>query len=154
MKQLNQHRTRDWVKPGDATVIALCGAMIPSARSELTVPRIIRSVLPFGSEAFRIDRDTMEVVDRGFEYRPTVTKRKGAPVAVDIFADETHSMISALLASCADEINRPVQAGADFVLIHNPHAAQPLPRGWLSIGREYWIDGQTLHERRHLEPDT
>lgn len=154
LDQLARHKDRGWVRPGDSVVIALSGARIPSARLEMTIPRIVRSVLPFGSESFHVDIDTMEVVDRTFGYRPAVEKRSGATVDVDLFLDEAHSGVSALLASCVDEINRPAVSGSDFVLIHNPLAEHPLPRGWLRVGEEYWVEDDNLHRNVHGAADS
>jgi hypothetical protein len=68
---------------------------------------------------------------------------------MDVFLDESSADVSALLGSCSDELNRPDVPGADFVLIHNPMAATPLPRGWLPVGHEYWVEGEELHQHIH-----
>lgn len=150
VEQLREHQARGWVLEDDPVVIAVNGARIPSARLELTIPRIVRSVLPFGHEQFHVNTNTMEIVDHTFQYRAFVQKLQGAEVPVDIFNDDSYSRISAILASCSDEINRPETAGADFVLVHNPNATAPLPRGWLRCGQEFWIEDEALNRVEHL----
>jgi len=147
--QLKMHRDRGWIEDGDATVIALNGSQIPSARAELTIPRVVRSVLPFGHETFHLDIESFEVVGRSFRYRKHVEKSGGAKIEVDVFLDKSSARVSALLASCVDELNRPDVPGGDFVLIHNPKAAHPLPRGWLPVGEEYWVEDDQLHQHVH-----
>lgn len=151
--QIREHRARGWVRDDDPVVIAVNGARIPSARLELTIPRIVRSVLPFGHEQFHVDTGTMDIVDHTFQYRAFVQKLEGAEVAVDVFDDDSFSGISAVLASCSDEINRPKVAGSDFVLVHNPRAQVPLPRGWLERGQEFWVEEDALNRVQH-SPDT
>ncbi|MCX6069419.1 MAG: hypothetical protein NTU91_00965 [Chloroflexi bacterium] len=143
------YRERGWIAHTDPFVVALNAARIPSAMLEITIPRVVRCVLPFGHEQLVIDRATVEVVDRFFSYRREVLKQSGQPVATDLFLDPAYSPISALLYSCSDEINRPPCAGPDFIFVHNPLASGPVPRGWLPFGWEYWVEGDRLHRREH-----
>jgi hypothetical protein len=39
--------------------------------------------------------------------------------------------------------------GAEFTIVHNPRATNPLPDGWLELGDEYWLDGSDLRHVRH-----
>ncbi|MHC5825466.1 MAG: hypothetical protein ACYT04_58860, partial [Nostoc sp.] len=52
--------------------------------------------------------------------------------------------ISAVLYSCVDVLNRPQEFGDDFVLLHNPLAKNKLERGFIKLGREYWVEKSIL----------
>jgi type I restriction enzyme S subunit len=147
--QFARARDHGWIRPGDATVIAINGSRIPSARAEITIPRLVRAVLPFGHETYHVDLNSMTVVDRTFAHREFVSKQRGQAVSVDLFGDRGTSSISAVLASCADDLNRPEIPGSEFVLIHNPFADSPLPRGWFAAGSEFWVEKDQLHHERH-----
>ncbi len=150
-QRAEEYLERGWVKPDEPFVVAVNAARIPSARLEITIPRIVRCLLPFGHEAFHLDRTSLEVVDRSFAYQPTVTKRSGSPVSTDVFLDPDYSVISAVLYSCCDEINRPTTPGADFLVCRNPCANAPVPSGWLRVGWEYWVEDDKLHRSYHSE---
>jgi hypothetical protein len=57
--------------------------------------------------------------------------------------------ISALLYAWADEVNRARVPGREFVVLHNPLATNPLPRGTFPFGREYWFEDGQLHWLDH-----
>lgn len=148
-QQIQRHHDRRWIRDDDPVVVAINGGLIPSAWLELTIPRIVRAVFPIGHERYHVGTESMEVVDHSFEYRAFVKKRQGAEVPVDYFTHEESAGVSAVLASCVDEINRPEVAGVGIILVHNPLARVPLPRGWLPCGWEYWVDQEQLHREEH-----
>jgi hypothetical protein len=125
----------------DPYVIAVNGGGIPYGRLEKTLPHIVSAVFPFGDEYVTLDRDSLEVTGAGYRYAPTVAKERGAEVRMDAFISEEFVGISAILYSTADALNHPVGRLADsFILVHNPLAANPLPRRSLPCRREYWAD--------------
>ncbi len=138
------------VKPNDCYIIAINGSAIPSARSEIEIPRIIRSVLPFGNETLRIDVEKNEFVDRYYQYQDKVNKVAGSSVSTDIFLNNQYDGISAVLYSCVDALNRPQKFGDDFVLLHNPLAKNKLERGFIKLGREYWVEKRILESTNWL----
>ena len=147
--RINAYRERGWVPETEPVVVAINGSRITFAQLELTIPRVIRCVLPFGYEQFAIDRSSLEVVERSYTYQRETIKRSGEGVPTDVFLDPGYSMISALLYSSADEVNRPPSPGAEIVLVRNPLAAAPLPDAWLPVGWEYWVEGNALHRRQY-----
>ena len=62
----------------------------------------------------------------------------------DVFLNPQYSGISALISSAADVYNHPAGLGEDFHFIHNALASNPLPKGWLPLGKEYWPSGGSL----------
>ena len=130
----------------DRYIIAVNGGDIPSARKEIDIPRIVRCVLPFGHEVIEIDRNSLEGADGDYQYQGTSYKKSGSPVSTDIFCNSSFNAISAILFSNVDALNYPNHPGNDFVLIHNPLAKNPLERGFIKLGREYWVEKQTLKQ--------
>ena len=98
--QLQRYTEHGWVAPGDPVVVAINGKRIPSAQLEITIPRIIRCVIPFGHERFLIDPHNAEVLDRSFAYQPEILKQSGGSVPTDVFLDPQYASISALLYCC------------------------------------------------------
>ncbi|MBW4451354.1 MAG: hypothetical protein KME55_01055 [Nostoc indistinguendum CM1-VF10] len=131
------------IQPNDCYIIAINGSAIPSARREIEIPKIIRSVLPFGNETLRINEE-YKVVDRYYQYQDQVSKVSGSSVSTDIFLNNQYDGISAVLYSCVDVLNRPQEFGDDFVLLHNPLAKNKLERGFIKLGREYWVEKSIL----------
>jgi hypothetical protein len=91
----------------------------------------------------------MKAISAQYSLQASVSKDTGSEVRTDTFLHPDSRHVSAVLYSAADPLNRPAQIGADFVLVHNPHAIAPLPRGFLRCGREYWKEGEQLHSHYH-----
>ncbi|MEG3988564.1 hypothetical protein QUA13_15675 [Microcoleus sp. S28C3] len=128
----------------DCYVIAVNGGAIPSASKEIDIPRIVRCVLPFGNEVIEINIDSLEVLDVHHQYQGASYNESGSLVSTNIFLNSKYDVISAILFSNVDALNYPNYPGNDFVLIHNPLAKNPLPRGLIKLGREYWVENSTL----------
>lgn len=128
----------------DCYVIAVNSGAIPSAGKELDIPRIVRCVLPFGNEVIKIDINSLEVLDIHHNHQGTSYNESGSPVSTDIFLNSDYDGISAILFSTVNALNYPNYPGNDFVLIHNPVAENPLPIGFIKLGREYWVENSTL----------
>jgi hypothetical protein len=133
-------------------IVGLSGGAIANVRTEGQLPRIIHSVFPFGHYGVKFNRETLAVIDEGYEHRESISKLNNAPVSTNIFFDEEYAPISAILFSYSDVCNTPIIPGADFVLCHNPLAKNPLPRSWLRIGREYWAENDRLEMKNWNEP--
>ncbi len=120
-------------------VIAVNGCQIHCSGSELDVPRIVRSVLPFGWPVVTINTKSHEVIETSYQYRPRINKVCGSSVDTDIFLNQSYKNISAILFSNIDVANHPVNLGEDFVCIHNPYACNPLPYNFLCVGTCYSV---------------
>jgi hypothetical protein len=131
----------------DCYVIAVNGGAIPSASKEIDIPRIVRCVLPFGNEVIEIKLDSLEVLDVHYQYQDASYNKSGSSVSTNIFLNSKYDVISAILFSNVDALNYPNYPGNDFVLIHNPIAKNPLPIGFIKLGREYWVENSTLKHR-------
>lgn len=137
----------------DPYVIAVNAGAVPLAFAGADIPVILRAVLGIGHQQVTLDRATAEVVDVGWSTRPIIRKRRGTSataseqgsaddlIRTTLFATPEHAGISAALYSTAHVGTHPgikgLRWGEDFVLVHNPFAASPLPRGLLPHGREF-----------------
>lgn len=142
---LEKHRKYlGYIKDGiisstESYIIALNANQIPSARIDFSMPRIVRAVLPIGSECITFDRESAEVIECGFHHQASISKSNGSEIATDIFLDKKYQGISAILYSCVDLCNRPNELGQDYILIHNPLAKNPVKKGLLGVGREFRV---------------
>jgi len=125
------------VSNDDCYVIALNGCRIPSSRTDLEPPRIIRSVFPFGWQVVTIDTKSHKIVKTGYQYRPYLRKASGERVDTDIFTKLEYQHISAVLFSNVDFANRTPVPGDDFIVVRNPLALKPLPDNFPKLGLEY-----------------
>ena len=143
-KKYSVYTEKKIILEDDCYVIAVNGGAIPSASKEIDIPRIVRCVLPFGNEVIEINIDSLEVLDVYHQYQGASYNESGSLVSTNIFLNSKYDVISAILFSNVDALNYPNYPGNDFVLIHNPLAKNPLPRGLIKLGREYWVENSTL----------
>jgi hypothetical protein len=136
--------SKGFVNPFEPFVIAVNGGAVPHVHQETFPPRIVGALFPFGHETVRIDLRTKAVVDSRFAYQGAVTKKNGVPVPTTFFEQEESRGISAVVYSTAEAFNCYNIPGSELMLIHNPLATSPLPKGYLRIGREYWREGNQL----------
>ena len=138
------------IRPGQATIIAVSGVILPYRFSGRMPPEIVRAVYPANNPVVEINRETMSVSNSYIEYRDRIAKSLGAEVATDIFLDPEFAHISAVLYGEADWVNPSSPPGADFKIVHNSNAESPLPERWFPAGDEYWWHGEgQLKRRRH-----
>ena len=143
-KKYNHYRTKNWVSSEEPYVIAINAAQVPSARLEREIPRIIRSLLPFGFQVIHLSRQTLEVAKTSHEYQGEVIKSSGTEIETTSFLNPEYAGISAVIYSGADAFNYPAEISKELLLFHNPLAINPLPFGFLRKGCEYWVDEQRL----------
>ncbi len=140
----NKYLSTGRIGTADPFVIAIGSADIPHSDTDGDPPYINQALFPLGNPFVSFDRTTKEVVEEGYLHKPTVAKSKGTEVSTQYFMDAKYAGVSAVLYSRATiwtlegfEVRRL------SYLIHNPLAANPLPRGILPVAVEYWVeDGQ------------
>lgn len=133
------------IQPGQATVIAISGALLPTAIGEGPVPRILKALLGVGNPVFEIALPAGGTVGRSVEHRDEVKKKSDTVVRTDPFLDPIYSHVSAVVYSASDWVNHPEKPGVEFTVVHNEGANIKLPHGWLQVGDEYWREGNELH---------
>jgi hypothetical protein len=150
---MGKYLTDGLIRPDQATVIGISGAILPNATGEGPIPRILQATLGVGNPVLNIDRNTSQIVSHHVEHREEVSKRSGALIKTDPFLDPAYAHISAVIYSASCWVNHPTPPGSDFTVIHNENANVKLPRGWLPVGDEYWRDNDQLHSIRHSPMD-
>jgi hypothetical protein len=147
-RKLERYVTTGVHKSDTPFVVAINASAVPDARHEHDLPRIVRSLLPFGPLQAHLDLESLEVTRTSYAYQASLTKSSGAGVATDGFLVGSHlAGISAVLYSCTDPLNRPSVLGGDFVLVHNPEARAPVATGGLPSAHEYIVSEGTVHHR-------
>jgi len=136
-KQYLKDRT---VEVGEAYIIALNAARIPSANLEREIPRIVRALLPFGYQILHFDTSSFKIVDSTYGYQGAVEKLSGTKITTTSFLNPDYSGISAVIYSCVDVFNYPSELSSSLLLFRNP-LSNLLPLGLLKKGVEYWVEG-------------
>lgn len=148
MRKLTNYRRTGVVKDQDPFVVALSGANIPQSSIDgAPFPRILQPLFAIGSPylSFPVGGkgESTTGISRVAERRTV----NGGPVSCRIFLQDGHRELSAIVFSAFDIKNRPEvrkrPSGNDFLVIHNPHATNPLPMGVIQRGREWSVcDGR------------
>jgi len=146
-KKYDVYKQKNWVDSKDPYIIAINAALVPSASLEREIPRIVRSLLPFGHSVLHLDKETLNVVDTSYEYQGKIVKASGKGPETTSFLNPQFSGISAVIYSCADAFNYPTEISKSLLLLHNPLAVNPVPLGFLKKGYEYWIEDQYLRNK-------
>ena len=83
--------------------------------------------------------------------RRDIQKTNGSLVDVAAFADpeSKYKHVSALIVASVSPFFCSNYPYGPLELLHNPQANKPLPRGFLPIGREYWVEGNSLMHKKH-----
>ena len=141
----------DGVIPADRpAVIAISSCLLPTNIQEQPhVPRIVRAVFAVGNLVLEIDPTHRRATEMSVEHRDAIANAKGASIRTDVFLDPAFAHISALIYSYQDWVNIPKQPGAELVVVHNPLATNPLPDGWLPVGKEYWWHNDAVRSAEH-----
>lgn len=131
---------------------------------EVTVPRIVKCVLPIGHEVAHINLQTRKITNYTHKHRGKILKGSGASVETNLFQDPRFSGISAVLFSCASiwgdfwpapfPVEKPApKPGCSFIIVHNPLTSVPLPHGTIKAGVEYWVEEDVLQRKSWNQQD-
>ena len=128
------------VGAGDAYVIAVNGCRLRSgpfpAEGISGLPLAAEAVFPIGPRQVTLNRQTLEVVGRGHEYRPSLTTDSGQPVDTRMFLDPRFAAVSAIWGIDLDG-GSAIGNSEPSVVVHNPHATVPVSRAFLPADAEY-----------------
>jgi hypothetical protein len=137
------------VMSNDLFIIAINGCMIPFLDFYGDIPYVVKSVFPLGDLVVTIDINKLVTTDTRYKYREEIIKESGSAVSTSSFIDHDLSAISGVIFSNADIWSRPQVTGLDFTFIHNHLARNPVKKGWLGAGKEYWLKEGYLQFRNH-----
>jgi hypothetical protein len=134
-KYLN-YRKDGIVSEADAYIVAVNGWPLSYKWADAEMPRVLKAVFPIGALEVLLDKETSKITSTR---HPAIPKSTGKEVSTEIFASEHYRGISAIVHSYANAVMR-LPMGSDFLVVHNPYAAQPVARGLIVAGREYWVE--------------
>jgi hypothetical protein len=149
IKKFEAYRKRGWVRDIDSAVIAVSAGRLDFRYQDYVIPRVVQALYGAGHLTITLDRQTAAAIDQYANFRDTLPNARGASVRTDLFLTPEHRTISAVLYSTADCVNFPRDPATDFILVHNPLADRPLPRKWLPVGSEYWMEEGDIRGIRH-----
>ncbi len=134
-----------WLKSGtvsedDCFVIAVNPRQLRNELADSDPPRILQVALTLGNPNIVIDKDTREVLELGYTFRDSIQKKSGASVHTGMFLNPDYVILSGLLCSRVDAVDREEKMGADFQLAPNPHALNKLPDEFRLRGTHFQID--------------
>ena len=138
---------RQRVSPSDGYIIAINSRRMGTNVPLSDLPFILRSVFPFGQLVAVLDRQSGIITDTYYDYRCELTRSSGDRIRTDIFLTNEYAAVSAVLYSKVNAAIHPDIEGKEFCLVHNPNANVTLPRGFLTVGMEYWLDDDEVHYR-------
>lgn len=129
------------VAPEDAYVIAVNGCQLRKQPHSALIgisqfPFAAEAVFPIGPCELKIDRQTLEIVGRGYQHRPFVINQNGAKVPAYTFLDPRFNPISAIWAVDIDG-GAAIGNSDPMVVVHNPNADNNVPVGFLPSDSEY-----------------
>ena len=129
-------------------IIAINSCAIPNAHTPVSeeMPYIVKGVFPIGQLRVAIDRDSGNFAEARYATRENIRKSSGSNVGADIFVNPEYSKISAILYTHQTLLTRSAELSQELLLVHNPCAQNPIPRGYLNVGREFWVEDDTLHQ--------
>ena len=140
-----QHVEEGIISRDEPYILAINSKRIRTIVSDSDIPNIVKAVYPFGNLVAVFDKNANTIVETYHEHRDNIKKKSGADISTDIFLTEEHSGISAVIYSSVDAANYPAKYGADFRLVHNKMAVNPVPIGTFKYGVEYWVESDELN---------
>jgi len=131
------------VGPNDAYVIAVNACRLrhgpfPGITGISQFPYAAEATIPIGPYALQIDSKSLQVVDRGHQYRPFLLNKNNSEVSTKLFFNPQYNGISAIWAL---DLNGTSVIGnhEPIVVVHNPNASNPLPLGFLPSQNEHTV---------------
>lgn len=135
-KKYLDYRAKGIASEKDAYVIAVNGYPLSYRWADAEMPRVLKSVFPLGHLEVKFDKTSTKVVETRHQFRPDILKGTGSPVSTRTFLSDEYTGISAVMHSYANAC-MAFDLGVDFLIVHNPRAAYPVPLGLIPVTREY-----------------
>jgi hypothetical protein len=139
-----KHLAKGILRRDDPFVVALSGANIPqSSVGTGTFPRILHPLFGIGRPFLRFPVDGKGGERTGVSRLTERRTPAGGSVRSDMFIGTEYRDLSAVMFSSEHVLNRPESQGRppgdDLIVVHNPNADAPLPRGMIPRGREWGV---------------
>lgn len=140
-RQYDNFRAVGEIGADESYVIAINLLKLGLVAIDTDPPHLLRATLGLGEPIAYLERGEEEAQLEN-SYRPVIYKQNLSSVETDIFLNESHAAISAILMSFVQPRHRSMEP--DVKLLHNPRALNCLPRNLMPRATEYWIEGEEL----------
>lgn len=145
------HVSSNVIGPDEPYVIAINRAELDHV--DTILPLVLKVCFPIGDLTLRVMVNGVRQEDPKSHWsrRESIKKVNGEEIPMRFFEDPAHAGISAVIYSKDHIINSPrlpSEMGENFVVVHNPLAKNPLPKGSLSFGSEFIADEESVHKTR------
>lgn len=134
------------VKADEPVVIALhCGAIPYVYRSEMPdgAPVVVQSLFGIGEPEFHVPINAPNTeIEVAIAQRPILEKKNKATISSRGFLDNQLNAISAVAFGISDIVNWP--SFDEMQIAHNHCAENPLRRGLLPSGNQWFVEGKNL----------
>jgi hypothetical protein len=149
MRKLSVYRSKGVVQAHEPYVIALSGANIrQSSIEDWPFPRILKPLFGIGEAYVSVPVGGHGESTTGIHRREEMRTTNGGSVSCGIFLQNGQRDLSAVLFTAWDIKNRPESSGrlpgSDFIVVHNPYAANPMPEGMIPRGCEWSVRNGNL----------
>lgn len=136
-----------YVNPRDPFIIAIDRS--PLEHMDAQIPLILKCLFAIGHQVLFLKRTTPQPNAEGSTWssRDKLNKASGSEVGMLMFRDSSYEGISAVIYCTRGILSSPRelnQLGSNFVIVHNPHAKNPLPDNYFSFGEEWKQVGDQL----------
>ena len=124
----------------------LCGTPPLSAQATLGLGGEVFALSPSSEDG---DLNYATAVKSFISRIPSIQKRETkGDVPTTAFLSPEYKHVSALLVASVNPFSSAYDHPS-MEMLHNPRATNPLPRGWLKVGNEYWVEDDKLERRSH-----
>ncbi|MCK4904838.1 hypothetical protein KAS42_01145 [bacterium] len=135
-QKYTQYLEKGIVSANDVCIIAVSSSKL-SPRATLWPPTIMRATHGLGNPYVIVDQGK-GVVGEGVESCGSIPKVNGPDIDTKFFLSEDNSLISAVLYSDCSFFSLAFNLFEESMIIHNPKARVPLPKGFIKRIKEIW----------------
>ncbi len=151
-----KHQQRDvWIADGilaeeEPYVVAVGAGDIPDADIESELPLIVKVLYGIGEPLIRYEIGGDSEPEVVGTHRDFISRGDRPPISARGFLNELLKGTSAVLLGPSGILNPPRVPGRDLIWVHNAKANNPVDRGFLAMGREFWAT-TVLEQHDHRE---
>ena len=148
-QKFKEYQNQGIIGENDITLIALNGKNVRLSVTDQTVPRIVRCLFGIGDLTFSFDRSSNSFTDSYYQENSFTQNPNREEIRFDNFLKDKYSHISGILYSIVDIFNMPNVVGNDLTAVYNPKALNRLQLNFISVGQEYYLEGDELKNQTH-----
>ncbi len=148
-QKFKEYQSQGIIGENDITLIALNGKNVPLSVTDQTVLRIVRCLFGIGDLTFSFDKPSNCFTNSYYKENSFTQNPNKEEIRFVNFLTEKYSHISGILYSIVDIYNMPNVVGNDLTAVYNPKALNRLQLNFISVGQEYYMEGDELKHQSH-----